>query len=87
MAESTPWKNFINLKKETLEQEMKNKICEQMLFDKLTFEEEIFQELLEELRKQNINFDEYEFYFDDEGNENCIIPIESKPVKIIFEKQ
>lgn len=104
MAESveldTPWKNFINLKKETIEQEVKDKIYEQMLLTfgnidetkfimkKLTLEEEILQKLIDTLRKKHINPNAYEFYLTDEGDKIYMIEHEKipKPIKILFEK-
>lgn len=53
----------------------------------LTIEEKILQELLEELRKKNINPNVYEFYLTDEGDKIYMIKHENipKPIKLIFE--
>lgn len=95
----TPWEDFINLMKETVEQEIKDRIYEQMslAFDdvderkstmkQLTIEEEMFQELIDVLRKKDINPNAYEFYLTDEGDKVYMIEHEKipKPIKVIFE--
>lgn len=51
-------------------------------------EDEIFQEIFEELKKLNFNFDNCTFYQDDEGNTIYIIQNKNIPksIKLIFEK-
>lgn len=55
---------------------------------KLTLEEEIFQELIGALRKENINPNDYEFYLTDEGDKVYMIKHENipKPIKILLER-
>lgn len=53
---------------------------------KLTFEEEILQELINALRKEGINPNDYKFYSTDEGDKIYMIKNETipKPIKVIF---